>query len=74
MNVFDSPDFDNHEVVSFFDNKRSGLKAIIAIHSTALEVRRTPSLTVGPRTAPLTPSAAAPAATSPRTPAPTSAR
>lgn len=36
MNVFDSPDFDAHESVSFFDDKTSGLKAIIAIHSTAL--------------------------------------
>jgi leucine dehydrogenase len=36
MNVFDSPDFDAHETVAFFDDKASGLKAIIAIHSTAL--------------------------------------
>jgi leucine dehydrogenase len=36
MNVFDSPDFDHHEAVAFFDDKASGLKAIIAIHSTAL--------------------------------------
>ena len=36
MNVFDSPDFDHHETVAFFDDKASGLKAIIAIHSTAL--------------------------------------
>lgn len=36
MNVFDSPDFDHHETVAFFDDKNSGLKAIIAIHSTAL--------------------------------------
>ncbi|HJW39704.1 MAG TPA: Glu/Leu/Phe/Val dehydrogenase dimerization domain-containing protein [Rhizomicrobium sp.] len=36
MNVFDSPDFDHHEAVAFFDDKGSGLKAIIAIHSTAL--------------------------------------
>jgi leucine dehydrogenase len=36
MNVFESPDFDSHESVSFFSDKRSGLKAIIAIHSTAL--------------------------------------
>ena len=36
MNVFDSPDFDAHESVSFFDDKASGLKAIIAVHSTAL--------------------------------------
>ncbi len=36
MNVFDSPDFDAHEVVAFFDDKASGLKSIIAVHSTAL--------------------------------------
>jgi leucine dehydrogenase len=36
MNVFDSPDFDHHETVAFFDDAKSGLKAIIAIHSTAL--------------------------------------
>jgi leucine dehydrogenase len=36
MNVFDSPDFDHHEQVVFFDDKTSGLKAIVAIHSTAL--------------------------------------
>jgi leucine dehydrogenase len=36
MNVFDSPDFDNHEAVAFFDDKKSGMRAIIAIHSTAL--------------------------------------
>jgi leucine dehydrogenase len=36
MNVFDSPDFDRHETVAFFDDRSSGLKAIIAVHSTAL--------------------------------------
>jgi leucine dehydrogenase len=36
MNVFDSPDFDHHETVAFFDDKKTGLKALIAIHSTAL--------------------------------------
>ncbi len=36
MNVFDSPDFDHHEAVTFFDDVNTGLKAIIAIHSTAL--------------------------------------
>ncbi len=36
MNVFDSPDFDHHEQVAFFDDKATGLKAIIAVHSTAL--------------------------------------
>ncbi|HEY0105774.1 MAG TPA: Glu/Leu/Phe/Val dehydrogenase dimerization domain-containing protein [Rhizomicrobium sp.] len=34
--MFDSPDFDHHEAVAFFDDKATGLKAIIAIHSTAL--------------------------------------
>ena len=36
MSVFESADFDHHETVAFFDDKASGLKAIIAIHSTAL--------------------------------------
>jgi len=36
MNVFESPDFDHHETVGFFDDRKSGLRAIIAIHSTAL--------------------------------------
>ncbi len=36
MNVFDSPDFDHHEQVAFFDDKATGLKAIISVHSTAL--------------------------------------
>ncbi len=36
MNVFESPDFDHHEQVAFFDDKATGLKAIVAIHSTAL--------------------------------------
>jgi len=36
MNVFDSPDFDHHEAVAFFDDKKSGMRAVIAIHSTAL--------------------------------------
>jgi leucine dehydrogenase len=35
MNVFDSPDFDAHESVSFFADDAAGLRAIIAIHSTA---------------------------------------
>jgi leucine dehydrogenase len=33
---WDSPDFDDHEGVSFFKDRASGLTAIIAIHSTAL--------------------------------------
>ncbi|HEY1630095.1 MAG TPA: Glu/Leu/Phe/Val dehydrogenase dimerization domain-containing protein [Rhizomicrobium sp.] len=36
MSVFEASDFDHHETVAFFDDKKSGLKAIIAIHSTAL--------------------------------------
>jgi leucine dehydrogenase len=36
MNVFDSADFDHHEQVAFFDDRATGLKAIIAVHSTAL--------------------------------------
>ena len=36
MNVFNSPDFDSHETVAHFSDKKSGLKAIIAVHSTAL--------------------------------------
>src|SRR5579871_1876258 len=36
MAVFEAPDFDHHEAVSFCEDKKSGLKAIIAIHSTAL--------------------------------------
>jgi leucine dehydrogenase len=36
MGVFSAADFDHHETVAFFDDKKSGLKSIIAIHSTAL--------------------------------------
>jgi leucine dehydrogenase len=36
MSVFEAEDFDHHETVAFFDDKKSGLRAIIAIHSTAL--------------------------------------
>ena len=36
MNVFDAPDFAHHEQVAFFDHRESGLKCIIAVHSTAL--------------------------------------
>ena len=36
MSVFEARDFDAHETVAYFDDKASGLKAIIAIHSTAL--------------------------------------
>jgi leucine dehydrogenase len=36
MSVFEAVDFDHHETVAFFDDRKSGLKAIIAIHNTAL--------------------------------------
>jgi leucine dehydrogenase len=36
MEVFDRPEFDGHELVSFGYDHASGLKAIIAVHSTAL--------------------------------------
>ncbi|HEY1613143.1 MAG TPA: Glu/Leu/Phe/Val dehydrogenase dimerization domain-containing protein [Rhizomicrobium sp.] len=36
MTVFDCADFDHHETVAFFDHQPSGLKSIIALHSTAL--------------------------------------
>ncbi len=34
--IFDSPDFDEHEAVHLFHDRASGLRAIIAVHSTAL--------------------------------------
>jgi leucine dehydrogenase len=34
--LFDAPDFDAHEGVHFFDEPASGLRAIIAVHSTHL--------------------------------------
>lgn len=34
--MFDNPSFDNHEGVHFFSDPKSGLRAMIAIHSTAL--------------------------------------
>jgi leucine dehydrogenase len=34
--VWDLPDFDDHECVHFFHDKPSGLRAIIAVHSTHL--------------------------------------
>ena len=36
MSIFESPAFDDHEDVRFFCDPVSGLRAIIAIHSTAL--------------------------------------
>ncbi|MGQ0741532.1 MAG: Leu/Phe/Val dehydrogenase [Alphaproteobacteria bacterium] len=36
MSVFESVDFDHHETVAFFDDQHSGLKSIVALHSTVL--------------------------------------
>lgn len=36
MSLFQLPDFDNHEHVSYFTDDATGLKAIIAIHNTNL--------------------------------------
>ncbi len=36
MSVWASPEFDQHEQVCFFSDAASGLRAIVAIHSTAL--------------------------------------
>lgn len=36
MPVFEAADFDSHEKVAFFSDPETGLKAIIAIHSTVL--------------------------------------
>jgi leucine dehydrogenase len=36
MSVFDHPEFEHHEAIHFFDDPGSGLRAIIAVHSTAL--------------------------------------
>ena len=36
MSVFDHSEFDNHERVVFWDDKKTGLKAIIAVHNTNL--------------------------------------
>lgn len=35
MNVFELPDFDDHEQVVFASDARTGLRAIVALHSTA---------------------------------------
>ena len=35
MTLFDSPDFEGHEGVHAFQDETSGLKTIIAVHSTA---------------------------------------
>ncbi|MFT5676107.1 MAG: leucine dehydrogenase [Paraglaciecola sp.] len=36
MSVFDHSEFDQHEHVAFYNDEASGLKAIIAVHDTAL--------------------------------------
>jgi leucine dehydrogenase len=36
MSVFHHPEFDNHESLHYFFDEKTGLKAIIAVHSTAL--------------------------------------
>ncbi len=36
MSVFEHAEFDHHETIQFFDDPTTGLKAIIAVHSTAL--------------------------------------
>lgn len=36
MSVFDHPQFDGHEAVHFFEDGLTGLRAIIAVHSSAL--------------------------------------
>ena len=36
MSVFEHPEFDRHEALHFFDDPATGLRAIIAVHSTAL--------------------------------------
>ncbi len=34
--IFDAPDFDAHEGVHFFNDTETGMRAIIAVHSTHL--------------------------------------
>lgn len=36
MSVFEAEDFDHHEMVAFCDDMETGLRSIIALHSTAL--------------------------------------
>ena len=36
MGVFEHPEFDDHESLHFFHDEASGMRAIIAVHSTAL--------------------------------------
>ena len=35
MTVFEHPDFDEHEQICFLSDTASGLRAIVAIHSTS---------------------------------------
>jgi leucine dehydrogenase len=36
MGIFEAADFDHHEEIASFEDKETGLKSIIAVHSTAL--------------------------------------
>src|SRR5690606_33273331 len=36
LSIWTSPEFDNHEQVCFFSDEATGLRAIVAIHSTRL--------------------------------------
>ncbi len=36
MGIFNHPEFDHHDSINYFEDPASGLKAIIAVHSTAL--------------------------------------
>ncbi len=36
MSVFSHPEFDHHEIVAFHHDRKSGLKAIVAVHNTHL--------------------------------------
>ncbi len=36
MDPFKLPEFDNHEIVSYFSDRRTGLRGYVAIHSTKL--------------------------------------
>jgi leucine dehydrogenase len=36
MSVFDHAEFDNHEALHYFFDEKTGLRAIVAVHSTAL--------------------------------------
>jgi leucine dehydrogenase len=37
MSVFDHLEFDNHESLHYFNDDKTGLRAIVAVHSTALD-------------------------------------